>query len=98
MGTIFNYKKYSATPAAAQAAVEFKQNVGWDSLSPWHQETIRRQIVNQVTQDVHERIKELRRHVQDAIKTSGLDEQSDLARIGNFVRELDVAIQNGRQQ
>ncbi len=93
----FNYKIFSSSPAHEQAATQCRQNVGFDSLSPWQQEAIRREITNQVTQDIHNRVKELRQHIQAAIKSSGLDEKSDLARIGTFVRELDLSIQGGRQ-
>jgi len=95
---IYNYAKHNSLPAADKAGTQFKQNVGWNSLSPYDQQRLRVEISNQVTQDVHNRIKELRKHLHEAIKNSGLDEKSGLAKIGTFIRDLDLAIQGGRQQ
>ena len=98
MRHIYNYAKHNSSPAIENAATQFKQNVGWHSLSPYEQAALRREITNQVTNDVHTRIKQLRTHLHEAIKNSGLDEKSDLAKIGTFIRDLDLAIQGGRQQ
>lgn len=94
----FNYQKFASSPASTGELINnFKQSVNWSALSPFEQNTIRREITRQVTDELHEAIKKLRSQVHDTIKVSGLDEKSELYKILVYVGELDVLVQMGRQ-
>ena len=90
MVTTFNFHKYSPSPATEQAIAQFKQNVGWDSLSPVQQESIRRTVTEEVSAEIHERIREMRSQIGETLKTSLPGEKKGLVHISDHLRQLDL--------
>ena len=96
MVTVFNYAKYSSSPAVQETATKLKENVGWDTLSPLEQELIKRRIFNEALVDIHDRIKALHTELSHQCKSLNLDEKSSLVRVRDNIRQLDVHLQNRR--
>ena len=91
MAHTYNYAKHNPSPAVKQASTQFRPT-GWYSLSPYEQAALRREITRQVTEDVHHRIKELRTHLHEAVKNSGLDEKSPPASTGDLINYFKESV------